>query len=137
MKYFLFILFQLTQLLPVASQKNSYKVDSVFNFYFSIFDMEINDSFPHKRFPEYYYFIVIKESNDSVYLNKYISKAATFIQEISGIKSMLSSYENSGPIKYTVNPEIVEEWRKWYSSNRHCIVWNKKKKKPVLKSICR
>lgn len=109
------------------SQKNAYKIDSTFKFYFFVFEMETTNCCPREKYSEYYDTIVIKNKNDTVYLNKYLGEAAEFIQKISKIKSPRSNYEVLGYFNLTVSPEMVNKWKAWYSANRKKIKWSRKK----------
>ena len=109
------------------SQKNSDKIDSVFKFYFYIFEMETTNCCLPEKFPDYYYYVVVKKTNDTIYLNKYSGEAAGFMQKISKINFPSSSYEGPGPVVFAINNETVEKWKNWYLANRDRIKWSKKK----------
>ena len=133
MKILLCTLISLVALQKANSQKNLTKIDSVFKFYFFVFEMETTDCCPREKYPDYYYYTVIERTNDTIYLNKYIGNAAEFIQQISKIKSSYSNYESSGPFGFTVNKEVVEKWKNWYNENKSKLRWSRKKNKPVLR----
>jgi hypothetical protein len=133
MRIFLTILLFLFFVSQTNSQTNTEKIDSVFKFYFFIFEMETTNCCPPQKYPDYYDSIVIQKTNDTVYLNKYASEAVEFIQKISKIKAPIWSYHNDKPVVFSINPETVDKWKDWYLTNRHRIKWSDKENRPVLK----
>lgn len=112
------------------AQKNSDKIDSVFKFYFFIFNMETTDCCPFIQYSSYYDTIVLKNGKDTVYLNKYVVDAAVFIQKISGIKTPGNSYHSSNR---AVTPDMIKKWEAWYRENRHQLRWSHKWNRPVVR----
>lgn len=124
MRIFLTILSLVFFALQANSQTNDEKVDSVFKFYFFIFKMETTNCCPPKKYPDYYSFLALEKTNDTVCLNKYAPEAVEFMQEISKIKP--------SPHSLSVNSKTVAKWKKWYAANKHKIKWDSEKNKPVL-----
>lgn len=132
MRVFLTILSILFFISKANSQTDDEKIDSVFKHYFFVFEISLSNCCPPEKYPDYYYYVVLT-TNDTVYLNKYSSEAAEFMQKISKIKYPIFDYESGKPVVFAVNPETVGKWKDWYAANRHKIKWNNKKNEPVLK----
>jgi hypothetical protein len=113
------------------SNPNSCKNDSVFKFYFFVFDMEISSFCQHEKYPNFFD-TIITENKDTVYINKYAWEAISFMENISKVKAPVSNYEGPGPTVFAINNESVAKWKSWYSKNRKKIKWDKRKNKPVL-----
>lgn len=131
MRVFLTILTLLFFVSQTNSQTNDEKIDSVFKFYFFIFKMETTNCCPYEKYPEYYDSVFIQKTNETIYLNKYASEAAEFIQKISKIKCPKDWYEGQVPHVFCINPETVGKWKQWYADNRHKIMWSEKENQPV------
>jgi hypothetical protein len=115
--------------------QSDHKIDSTFNFYFTVVEIEANHYAPSK-YPEYFYKIQ-HDSNDhdTVYINKYLDRAVNFFQGISGINAPLQENKSSYVRQFSpyVTPEIVLKWKNWYVAIRKKIIWSKNQNKPKLK----
>ncbi|MGB3183406.1 MAG: hypothetical protein WBB45_18605 [Cyclobacteriaceae bacterium] len=104
----------------------STKLDSAFNYYFELFDLEVNKT-PFAESRRSYYYSMVIDSNE-VYILKDVSEAANILSDFSGI-GMPYSDKSEGML---LTPEILASWQKWYKLNKDRIVWSKKKNSPIL-----
>ena len=110
----------------VTGELASIKVDSAFNYYFELIDLEVNKT-PFEESRRTYYYSAMIDSIE-VFLLKDVSEAANVLAELSEIKIPYS--DNSEDMLIT--PEISKLWKQWYVVNKGKIVWSKKKDLPVF-----
>ena len=105
------------------------KIDSTFNHYFKVLDLELKNDKNIKENIHLYNEITL-DNDEKVYVSKYANQAISFLQKISKIDAPKKHIGES--MAYYVDKEALIEWRKWYTLNREKISWCKKKKKPYI-----
>ncbi|VAV85896.1 hypothetical protein MNBD_BACTEROID02-810 [hydrothermal vent metagenome] len=126
MKKFVF-LFTLLVSSSVISQ-NDVKIDSVFQFYFKVIEIELGKDNLIK-YPNLSEEIDLGNGEIGI-INKYNHEAIRFFEKISRIKATKKNIGIS--LVSVVNEEVLYKWKKWYSTNKHKIIWNKRKQKPKI-----
>lgn len=132
MKYVVIILLTFFVKYAIA-QTGNYKVDSVFNLYFTALDIDVNKYSP-EQYPEYFEEHVIESNDDTLYLSKYVTTAITFLQKISKINAPVRPSNTSylKPLEPYATAEMIAKWKEWYNENKAKLIWSEVKKEPVM-----
>jgi len=102
------------------------KIDSVFNYYFFLFELETSSATINEANKKLYIEIILE--SDTVYILKDLPQAVNLVSEMSQIKVPRS--ERSAEMLLT--KDIVNLWIKWYKEDRNKIIWSNNKNKPIL-----
>jgi len=108
--------------------QNDKKIDSVFQHYFKIVEIELKQD-NLMNYPDLYEEISLG-NGEKGYINKYLNEAIVYFEKISKIKA---PKEKKGiNVVSIVNKDVLNKWKAWYVENEERISWCEKKSKPKI-----
>ena len=108
--------------------QNEKKIDSVFQHYFKVIEIELGED-DLIKYPNLIEEIKIDNRGNS-YVNRYYNESINFLEKISGITAIKK--EKGQTITSIVDIALLTKWKEWYRENMYRISWSKSKSKPKI-----
>jgi hypothetical protein len=123
-----FLLFASSCVAQSSSSKNEeVRIDSAFNYYFKIIELEVA-SVPVTDETKHYY-LELPNETDTLYMLKDLPQVLSILGEITG-KKIKHADKSEDMI---VTGEIANSWKNWYAENKDKLVWSNKLNRPILR----